>query len=99
MRGGTDAAEEGVFGVGGPAGENQRIDAEGGDGEDGEQADVDVREDERNRRAGGVELSAKRDDGDALFGAGFEQSLHVGLVSGIDDCIGGCQLGAGTCCQ
>ena len=42
LRGGAEAAEQGVLVVGAPAGERDAVDADGGDAEDDEQADVEV---------------------------------------------------------
>ncbi len=42
LGGGTEAAEEGELVVRGPAGEGDAVDADGGDTEDDEEADVEV---------------------------------------------------------
>jgi hypothetical protein len=65
---GADAAEEGVLRVGGPAGEDERIDAQRADGEHREDTDVEVGQHQRNKVAGGVKVGAERHDRDCRQG-------------------------------
>src|SRR5271170_6828635 len=44
LRGGTQCAEKRIFVVGGPAGEGDSVDADGGNAEQDEQADVEIRD-------------------------------------------------------
>ena len=60
---GADAAEEGVFGVGGPAGDGDAVNGEGGDGEDEEGADVEVGDGEGDGTAIDHHRAAEGDDG------------------------------------
>jgi len=60
LRGGANAADEGVLGVRGPAGKNHRIHTKGGDGEDGQDPQIAVGKHERTHDADrGIPVGSK----------------------------------------
>jgi len=79
LRRSPDAPEKGIFGIGGPAGDDERIDTERGDGENAENADVHMREHERHNLPCRIEVGAEghRHHGHQRRGQCDHRSEHI----------------------
>ena len=89
LRGAAHAAQQGIFAVGGPAGERHAVYPHGGDGEDEHQSDAAIRNDESRlpqpiATLGGPKgISAKRGNASVSASTGASRYMNVSAPGGV----------------